>query len=185
MLPYEDRRRVLLWLRESLLLAEEKGVLNATQTNRIRSRLQLDWSTNMPRAMGKACYNKDDCWIRLSTILWAVSPEDQKRETVYHEMAHIIVAVRREDKTSSSTKKRQRRDVHGDEWRYVMHKIGYPNAERCHDVVNEEHEKAKGKVALYCKCPGSQPYWISFQRMVKRNYSCRKCKAALAPRLKF
>lgn len=180
MLPYEDRRRAVLWLRESLLKAEEAQVLFPSVASHIRSTLVLEWNDRMHRTMGTARYAKIKSCIELSTILWEVAPEDQKRETVYHEMAHIITDANRANDpiTAKLTGDKQRH--HGAKWRYVMHQIGYPNASRCHAITNEEYEKSQGKVQMYCACPNPPIRFFSAKK-ARRIYSCNTCHVVLSP----
>lgn len=183
MLPYQDRKRAMLWLQESLLIAEEAGVLTAEVANHIRSVLTLEWKGRMARTMGTALYRKHSATICLSKILWKAAPEEQKRETVFHEMAHIIVAARiaHDPIRAKLHRNRTRNSYHGKDWIRVMTAIGYKNPARCHDVWNGEHEKRRGNVALYCACKSEPKLWIKPTRaldIVRKRLGCATCKVA-------
>lgn len=174
MLPYQDRKRVMLWVQEAFLKTKEHDLLRGLVFVQLRNSLSLEWSTKMSRTMGLALYRPDKAWIRLSTILWEAAPEDQKRETVFHEFAHLVVSADRIDRGHFRS---GYRDSHGGEWRNVMLKFGYPNADRCHSVINEEYERSRGKVPLYCKCDTT--YWTTEARAKRAMIylsRCSQCK---------
>jgi len=183
MLTYSDRKNVMLWLQEAFLKTEEQGLLSPHLISHMRSALTLEWSDKMSRCIGLAQYNRKrkEASIRLSAILWMAAPEEEKRETVYHEFAHVVVDIERAHKDANRvlTFRRERRSIHGDDWRYVMHKLGYPNAARCHDVVNEAYERAKGKIPVHCSCKADPIAWVSFgkaRRLASGATVCRKCR---------
>jgi len=178
MLTYSDRKHVMLWLQEAILKAEEHQLLSGHLITHVRAALTLEWSDKMSRCIGLAQYNakRKEASIRLSTILWEAAPEHEKRETVFHEFAHIVVDV---DRAAREVPRGDRRSIHGDDWRYVMHKLGYPNAARCHDVVNESYERAKGKIPVHCSCKADPIAWVSFgkaRRLTSGATVCRKCR---------
>lgn len=184
MVPDQDRERALLWLQEGFLKAEKTGVLTSTMASRIRSVLSLEWSRRMSRTMGMALVHKggNKAVIRLSAVLWEKASEAEKRETVFHELAHVIV-----DMLETNEPVRKKRGLsnskplhHGNEWVRVMEVFGFPNPSSCHEVVNEDYEKARGNVPLYCACSHEPRVWVSMTRAVRLlqdESRCRKCNA--------
>jgi predicted SprT family Zn-dependent metalloprotease len=185
MLPYRDRKRAMLWLQEALVKTKEEKLLDETLLAYLRDALILEWSNKMDRAIGLAIYNKrkDLAIIRLSPILWVAAPEEQKRETVYHELAHLIVDVLdAHDPVRAKVKQaRERRSIHGSSWKRVMTALGYPDPERCHSVVNEAHEMAKGKVPLYCDCSPKALAWVTRMKAsyIINRRACKECRAPI------
>ncbi len=172
----------MLWLQEAFLRAKDESILTPELLEHIRSILVLEWSDRMSRTVGLALYSKktSTAIIRLSTVLWKVAPETEKRETVFHELAHIMVdAMRAHDPVRA--KFRGRRNAHhGPEWVRVMTALGYPNPRRCHDLFNEEYERAQGNVPLYCQCKSEPVVWTTPARAERaRGHRCRKCLALL------
>jgi len=173
-----ENEQAHLWLREALLLAAKNGAASPELAAFLRLRLVLRWGSKMHRALGTALYERqtEQAIISLSTVLWAVCPEAQKRETVFHELAHIIVSASRVHEGAQPSDGRRH---HGSDWRRVMRAIGYSNPDVRHNVVNHKAEHSRGKVPLYCACKVGEPtYWVTrtkANRIAQYGSRCRKC----------
>ena len=127
--------------------------------------IKIEWNDRFTRRMGDASYR--NMTVRFSLPLWPHASEEARTQTIVHEACHII--ARHEFGRGIQ--------AHGCEWRKVMARAGYLNAERCHSVdrsaVVHRHE-------WKCSC---QTYQIGKQihrKMLagQRRY-CRKCKTYL------
>lgn len=164
------RQEAAAWAVEAVVLAMDQDLPLA---DRVLNRLRITWSTRMTNAMGYAHYRTKGkrIWISLSAVLWPHASEEERRETVFHEIAHILEYVgRREAKVWSGP------GHHGPRWRWIMRVLGYPNAARCHSVENPNGHPAR------CGCGPTtlSPRQVAFLRKNPgRFYTCRECKEKL------
>lgn len=178
---HEDRMRAHLWVREALHTAVRTEALKAGLESPLLHVVDLYWSDRMGKSMGLASYTLDLSFVKLSTVLWKVASEEEKRETVYHEVAHLVVY----DNHFRSKPRRTRLPAgHGPEWKWVMHKIGYSNPSSKHTILNEEYERERGRVPLFCGCRTAPTFFVSSHKAVVmaahtkkgKPYFCRKCR---------
>lgn len=103
--------------------------------------------------------------IRFAAPLWSHATEEQRRQTVVHEVCHIL-----------SDQIAGRRTIHGPAWRRTMVQAGYPNPQRCHSVAPLNRE------LLVCEC-GNEIYLTKLiaqrVRSGQHRYKCRQCKRRL------
>lgn len=98
--------------------------------------VKIQWNNRFSRVMGQAyvseklsvCLNNikfNYHWlIKFSTKLWTCATEDERRETIIHEVAHIIQFYR----ALSTGKKIGNLKVgngHQEDWQCIMREIGY------------------------------------------------------------
>lgn len=178
-----DKKCVYFWLAEATMLVVEHKLLTAEEADTLRFTTRIEWSTKMSRTFGMAKYacSTKEPRIKLSTILWSAASEAERRETVFHEYAHLVHEVRCQ--LSTARGRPLLREAHGRDWCLIMTRIGYENPRRCHSVYNQEYEKSRGNMPLYCACSTEPSYWITTDRaarLVKRRAFCSKCLHTLA-----
>jgi len=153
---------VVSWLRTACDMVGKPDLLG---------KLTVLWSNRLTSTAGLANYNYElkHGIITLSIPLWERATQEQRRETTFHEVAHIVT-----DETTRSYRH------HGDLWRYNMLMMGYPNAKRCHSIPVERKRREKlPKYIYYCDCGKYiKLTHIKIRRMINydRNYHCRSCK---------
>ena len=181
-----DRLLAYLWLWESLYTARKSGIISDDIYNLLRTRTTLEWSRRSNKTFGLARYKHHgrEMGVTLSSILWQAASKKERRETVYHEVAHIIVYANFFHKVP---RPRQTPSAHGLEWQWVMRMIGYPNPSSRHTVANSDYESSVGNVPIYCGCDKSPMAWVSKLKAAKYTllaqkghvYQCRKCRQRL------
>lgn len=104
--------------------------------------------------------------VRLSAPLWARATVAERRETVIHELAHVV--------TWSLF---PRASAHGNEWRWVMALSGGIGA-RTHSVDRSGLKKAGGTFSCGCRV-----FTMGSTRSARirkgRTYTCQKCRGTL------
>lgn len=134
----------------------------------------------MYRSIGVARFHpaKFEALVTLSDILWEVAKDSDRRETVSHELAHLIVYANH----TYDPQGEWLPAAHGEEWREVMQNLGYENPSSHHMVFNEEHEKKRGHVPLFCCCDTSPHFWVREEKaesLVVQGAACRICGVKL------
>jgi len=182
---HEDRMLAYLWSREAVYKANKSGLLSPELTEYLLSHMTLVWSHRMSRTFGLARYAhaKKEMGVTLSSILWEAASEEERRETVYHEVAHIIVYLIHYHK---NPRPRKSPEAHGREWKWTMRMIGYPNPSAKHTVANHVYEESVGNIPVYCGCSSDPAAWVSKIKAAKMNlhasrgrtYVCRKCRSS-------
>ncbi|MBE2895807.1 SprT family zinc-dependent metalloprotease [Pasteurellaceae bacterium HPA106] len=107
--------------------------------------------------------------IRLNRTLLEQNPEEFIRETVPHELAHLIVYQHYG----------RRAKPHGQEWRFVMEEVFKLPANVCHEY---DTTSVRGKTVEYqCDCQIHQLGIRKHHRIQSQSavYRCRKCKSVL------
>ncbi|WP_235972348.1 SprT family zinc-dependent metalloprotease [Spirabiliibacterium falconis] len=116
---------------------------------------------------GVAYLNENE--IRLNRTLLEQNPDDFIRETVPHELAHLIVHQHY----------RRRVKPHGKEWQFVMKEVFGLPPNVCHEY---DTSAVRGNTVAYkCDCQTHQLSMRQHNRIKQQSavYRCRKCKAAL------
>jgi predicted SprT family Zn-dependent metalloprotease len=161
--------------------------------------LQIEWSRDFTARMGDALYmgslrDRNEALfaqvarrhrlvgdgnylvrVRYSSILWPRASEEERQQTVIHEVCHIV------NKHEAIRDHRGIPSAHGPEWRAVMRRAGV-SPKRCHNVDNSDLKRRSRKtVPATCRC-GEHP--ITERTAIRilgatHTYSCRKCKATL------
>jgi len=128
--------------------------------------LVIDWSPRFTARMGDAYYGPitrrreqytryahpnamGDPYIalaRFSIPLWPRASEEERRETVVHEIAHLVVLFETYAQGNYDA------DPHGREWREVMRRAGYPHPSRCHSVDRTGLRRPQRRAVVHCGC---------------------------------
>lgn len=108
--------------------------------------------------------------LRFNARLYEENREDFLRQTVAHEVAHLVafqlfgMGIR----------------PHGEEWQRIMQEVYGLPAKRCHDYAVQ---RRRATHYLYrCQCPdGEFPFTAQRHSLVLRGrrYLCRRCRAVL------
>lgn len=107
------------------IFAEEFVVeaCNLASVDHLADLISIDWSNRATTRLGLA--TRTTFTITLAQKAWLLISEKERRETVFHEVAHLIAYY--EGGIASWG--------HTPEWRAVMARIGYPEASRGHMVT--------------------------------------------------
>jgi len=151
--------------------------------------LWIDWRTRFTSRMGDAMYTKSHrvqrnleqfrndngfiCCVRFSVPLWLRASEEERRETVIHEICHLVTS--HEARLAGVTVEKS----HGPEWKAVMRRAGV-TPKRCHNVNNNGLSKRK-TIQTTCNCEhGHSVTPLVAGRILNGvKYTCGACKARL------
>lgn len=149
-------------------------------------RLHWEWNESFIRRMGDAARMPplkitvkplERFRVRFSTPLWPRASAEDRRETVIHEVCHVVDMWR-----SLSDPTWQRDGKHGASWRKLMRECGV-EPKRCHSVdrTGLPGVRRAPRTQVYCGCPNGLTLapiqYGKLQRGAK--YRCRKCKQHL------
>lgn len=108
--------------------------------------------------------------LRFNPQLYQANREDFLRQTVAHEVAHLIAHQMFGPRIAP----------HGEEWQLIMRGVYELPPDRCHN-----YDVGRRKVTRYlylCQCPdGEFPFSAQRHGLVRqgRRYFCRRCRATL------
>lgn len=146
--------------------------------------LWIDWKSRFTSRMGDALYASADqrvrrsserfrvngtvCRVRFSVPLWPRATDEERKQTVIHEICHLVAAHEAHlagRKVSSS---------HGREWKAVMRRAGV-TPKRCHNVST----KGLGRKTIPAKCACGEHYVTPLVAgriiVLQRTYTCGRC----------
>jgi SprT protein len=108
--------------------------------------------------------------LRFNPQLYRENQQDFLRQTVAHEVAHLVAYQR----FGSGI------PPHGEEWRLIMRGIYHLPPERCHSYAIE---RPQGNRFVYrCQCPQGE-FLFSAQRHARvvkgQRYLCKRCRGVL------
>lgn len=112
----------------------------------------------------------DENLLRFNPALYAQNREDFLRQTVPHEVAHMIARALYG----------RRIRPHGSEWQAIMREVFRLPPQRCHSYAVQRRPVAR--FIYRCSCPERDfPFSSQRHRLVARGsrYFCRRCKATL------
>lgn len=138
-----------------------------------RLKLHIEWNSRFTSKMGDATYYRPPGCprIRLSEPMWPMRTEAERRDTVIHEVCHIV--VRYEEATTLSKRSKH----HGPEWKAKMRQCGLEPM-RCHDFDVSKAPGSRRKKKLYCGC--DSPHMVTANKHNKAasgaSYRCKTCK---------
>lgn len=149
----------------------------------LADRIELRWSRRMSSTLGKA--NRTTFEITLASRAWALISVEERRDTVFHEVAHLVAFLEVGIEGWG----------HGLPWRCVMRRIG-AKPERCADrEVARAVASLRRKVARHvasCACTrgeasrfrledGSHLLTLPMARKLGagRSITCRDCRHSL------
>lgn len=108
--------------------------------------------------------------LRFNPRLYQENHEDFLRQTVAHEVAHLIAHQLFGDTIQP----------HGEEWQLIMRGVYELPPQRCHNYPVERRQSTR--FIYHCDCPdGEFPFSAQRHRLVAkgRRYFCRRCRATL------
>jgi predicted SprT family Zn-dependent metalloprotease len=185
---WKEREEVGRWVIEFLTKVGHEDLLDV---------VRVEWSGRFTRRMGDALYKPamnggaPYARLRFSMPLWPRADEAERRNTVAHELAHLVTFHEWHTRSDATKNGRGLRfgkapTAHGWVWRTVMRRMG-ERPERCHNV-DRTGLKRKGRrlsrTPAYCGC---DKVWeltpVRAARIRKYHphaaYGCRVCKKAL------
>ena len=135
----------------------------------VRAGLRVEFNRRFTRRMGDANPRKN--LIRLSAPLWPRAGYAKRRDTLRHELAHLV--TRAIDPRSQS---------HGCLWHMVARRLGC-TAIRCHSVPREDlaRKPTRGSAVASCRCRNDIPLGPVRARRLRAGtrYACRRCGTRL------
>ena len=109
--------------------------------------------------------------LRFNLQLYRENQEDFLRQTVAHEVAHLVAHQLFGDRIQA----------HGEEWQLIMRGVYELPPNRCHSY--EVQRRAQTRYIYRCACSegGEFPFSSQRHRLVAqgRRYFCRRCRATL------
>lgn len=131
----------------------------------------VQWNGRFTRRMGDAQFIRGVGIVRLSKKLWERANDEQRRQTIIHEVCHVIQRVQ-------DLEKGYRSPPHGWQWQALMRRCGQ-RPDRCHTVDRT------GIVRTYsvrCACGVHQVGKTVYRRMLNgQKYQCKKCRQKVEP----
>lgn len=131
-------------------------------------KIWLKWNQRFTATLGRASYGKGT--IELAAKVWGRVSSEERQRCVVHEACHLFAYER----YVASGKRRFIQD-HGEHWKKMMARCGYPDAPAQFSDPEYDRSKEFQKYVVYCRC---QDHFVSPQKMGrirKGNYRCRKC----------
>jgi SprT protein len=127
------------------------------------------WSSRFTSRMGDANYRTGE--LRFSRPLWPVASLDERRETIVHEVCHLV--------TYAEFGIDGWRASHGREWREVMSWAGYPDAKPYHAVPR--YGVVSSIARAFCSCRTHEVSLTRAKRHVKgrTTLTCDRCDQPL------
>lgn len=129
--------------------------------------VKVSWNSRLKTCMGVALLFSDQ--IHLCPSLWPLATEAQRRETVLHELCHLV-----------ATKQYGHRAGHKEPWKKLMCRLGLvPN--RLHTVPVPPR---KGTYMFSCSCPDKVHYVgkLKAERRLLPQvslFTCLLCKSSI------
>lgn len=161
--------------------------------------LSVGWSSRFTSAMGKASIKRGNkirivmntpslegyrvekktptrgMSIRFSEPLWPRASPRDRRETVIHEVCHIVAF-------QIAWEQGRKIRGHGPEWKALMRRCGIEPS-RTHSIDNAGLSNRR-RIELDCNCPGKTikvtPY-IAGRMAAGATYACKTCNTTLSP----
>lgn len=150
--------------------------------------LWIDWKEAFTSRMGDALYAANGqrvrqsserfridgtiARIRFSIALWPRATEEQREQTVIHEVCHIVAHH------EAHLAGRKVSSAHGYEWKAVMRRAGV-RPKRCHSVST----KGLGKKTIPAHCACGEHYVTPLVGgriiVLQRTYTCGRCRGQL------
>ncbi|MBW2169897.1 MAG: SprT-like domain-containing protein, partial [Deltaproteobacteria bacterium] len=104
--------------------------------------------------------------------LWSRATEEERRQTVIHEVCHLVAHH------ESILTGRSLSGAHGYEWKNVMRRAGV-TPKRCHNVSNKGLSSRR-RIPAKCACKDHELTPLVAGRILDgAKYTCRKCNAVI------
>ena len=150
--------------------------------------IRVEWNSKFTARLGDALYQRSfsargasvtqplkpqKARVRFSIPLWPRASEQERRETVIHEICHIVCSH------EAALAGRGKPQAHGWEWKALMRKCGV-KPERCHNVDRTGLKKTRKVIDASCGCGKHDvtPY-VAGRIAAGCRYTCRKCRQAI------
>lgn len=133
----------------------------------------IEFNKRFTSKMGDACYMTPvGPRIRLSAPMWPLIPAAERRDTVIHEVCHIVVAHEAKGKIG-----KKRPKSHGIEWKSKMRACGL-EPRRCHEFDTSKAPGSRRKKKIYCACddPHSVTANMYNKVLAGARRRCKKCR---------
>lgn len=161
-------------------LAElEELVVRLVTKAELKPALPVRWNRRLRTSMGRAkCRLDKGRWVPVAVEfnprLWARATPAERRETVIHEVAHIIANVRHQQSCG-----------HDARWQAVMVELG-GSLERCHKVEASDMRLARIEKACPSGCGWtmhrSRAGWTRLRKKTRTHrFTCPQCREAIPP----
>lgn len=137
---------------------------------------QISWvfSGRLTSSGGNANYRTNV--IKFSKIFWERADASTLRNTVYHEICHLIARYKARYTDTHGRVRYSHINPHGWEWKSCMYRCG-EQPTRCHNV----NMGKRNEHTVYCPCREHQIGPVRYKRMVSgtMNYKCAVCGGRL------
>lgn len=108
-----------------------------------------EWNKRFTWRLGDANYGK--LLIRLSYQAWPLLPQHERKDTVVHEVCHLLTYYGwRKNFRSDWLRNKNRPSAHGKEWKEMMKRAGIKNPQRC--STTDLASLSRGKEVFICNC---------------------------------
>lgn len=151
--------------------AEVERACRACGVPEMAAKIVVSWNGRFTARMGDARWDRrrGQGLIRLSVPLWPKASREEQRETVIHEVCHVIADAVYHGNMG-----------HGPKWQRMMKLCGYPEARRCHAVDREaiRARRQQQQVLAACGCPDGVQLGPVQARRLRAGvaYHCRRCR---------
>lgn len=135
--------------------------------------VRIEFNSRFTSKMGDACYKTPvGPRIRLSAPMWPLISAAMRRDTVIHEICHIVVS----HEANNSGKEPKH---HGPEWKSKMRACGL-EPKRCHEFDISKVPGSRRKMKAYCMCGSPHMFTKRTYNKILAGaiYRCKKCKAS-------
>ena len=138
----------------------------------LASKIKYVWNSRFTRRMGDATYDFPNATgvVRFSKPLWGRADLRERKNTIVHEVCHIITFYKYGKSASP----------HGARWKKMMLLAGeFP--ERCHNVDTNGLTRKQTKIQVRCGCSQKSVTKNMFTRMKNGStYSCGTCNKEIS-----
>ena len=137
--------------------------------------MSISFNNRFTARLGDASYLLRQ--IRLSAPLWPLAGEDERFQTVVHEVCHIVTNHENYQIKGYTSKP----PAHGNAWKAVMRRAGVP-VKRCHNVDRSSLKRKQAprkQFAVSCSCGNVTEFGKTrYRRLVLglRKYWCCNCQ---------
>lgn len=158
----------MMTINKTTMMGWVSDALNKVNRLDLLPLVKLEWNTRYTRCMGT--YSPKNGEIELSTQLFARATLEQQKQTVIHELCHMIVdyITRRAGKPAVPP--------HGALWKRQMVLVGH-EAKRCHNVDRTGLRRTVTRYKITCGCP-TRSYQVTKTMLtrIQNKYGKPMCK---------
>jgi predicted SprT family Zn-dependent metalloprotease len=129
------------------------------------------WNQRFLRLFGRAHISA--AHVELSNKIWPLASVEERKETIYHEVAHIAAWQIFQERG------------HGAKWKQCMSAVGYKDAERCHNVdVSKLLMHRRHPVFCDCRVHLVTKNALNQMRAGRSKFRCIKCQTYIKEDMK-